>query len=185
MEPVIDVLAASQIDRLEPLWAQLLAHHSQQAGHLAALGAVRPPADSWRLRRGQYLRWLQEPFARVLAARDGNRLLGYAAVRVLEAPGSWQWGDRVGALETLVVDDQARGAGVGQSLLRAAREHLTELGIQVMKISIIAGNNGALRFYQREGAVNFATTLVMPVSHSHHPNPADSPGAQQRTLPRP
>lgn len=102
-----------QIDRLEPLWAQLLAHHSQQAAHLAALGAVRPPRDSWRLRRGQYLGWLQEPSTRVLAARDGDRLLGYAAVRVLEAPGSWQWGDRVGVLETLVVDDEARGAGPG------------------------------------------------------------------------
>lgn len=115
MEHVIDVLAASQIDRLEPLWAQLLTHHSQQAAHLAALGAVRPPRDSWRLRRGQYLGWLQEPSTRVLAARDGDRLLGYAAVRVLEAPGSWQWGDRVGVLETLVVDDEARGGGAGQS----------------------------------------------------------------------
>lgn len=164
MEPVINVVAASQIDRLEPLWAQLLAHHAQQAAHLAALGAIRPPGDSWRLRRGQYLEWLHEPFAKVLAARDEGRLLGYAVVRVVEALGSWQWGNRIGVLETLVVDDQARGAGIGQSLLRAAREHLTELGIQVMKISVIAGNDGALRFYQREGAVDFAKTLVMPVS---------------------
>ena len=49
-------------------------------------------------------------------------------------------------------------------MIRAAREHLSELGIQVMKISVIAGSDGALRFYQREGAVDFVTTLVMPVS---------------------
>jgi ribosomal protein S18 acetylase RimI-like enzyme len=164
MNPVIDVLASSEVDCLERLWGQLLAHHSREAAHLAALGAVRSPEDSWRLRRGQYLEWLQEPRAAVLVARDGNHLLGYAVVRVLDGPGSWQWGDQVGVLETLVVDDEARGAGVGQALVRAVRERLAEWGVQVMKISVIAGNDGALRFYQREGAVDFAKTLVMPVS---------------------
>ncbi|MFF7262031.1 GNAT family N-acetyltransferase [Streptomyces sp. NPDC008159] len=164
MDPVIDVLAASEVDCLEHLWGQLLAHHSREAAHLAALGAVRSPEDSWRLRRAQYLEWLREPLTAVLVARDGNQPLGYAVVRVLDAPGSWQWGDQVGVLETLVVDDEARGAGVGQALLRAARERLAGSGVQVMKISVIAGNDGALRFYRREGAVDFVNTLVMPVS---------------------
>ncbi|MGW1287473.1 GNAT family N-acetyltransferase, partial [Streptomyces sp. NPDC002586] len=85
-------------------------------------------------------------------------------MRILHAPGSWQWGDQVGVLETLVVGDEARGAGVGQALLRAARRRLAESGVQVMKISVMAGNDGALRFYRREGAVDFVETLVMPVS---------------------
>ncbi|MGW1490738.1 GNAT family N-acetyltransferase [Streptomyces sp. NPDC002402] len=67
-------------------------------------------------------------------------------------------------LETLVVDDDARGAGVGQALVGAARERLAELKVQVMKISVIAGNEDAVRFYRREGAVDFVQTLVMPVS---------------------
>lgn len=164
MNPVIDVLAASEVDCLEHLFGQLLAHHSREAAHLGALGTVRSPEDAWRLRRGQYLEWLREPHTAVLVARDGIQLLGYAVVRVLDAPGSWQWGDRVGVLETLVVDDEARGAGVGQALVRAARERLAGAGVQVMKISVMAGNDGALRFYQREGAVDFVNTLVMPVS---------------------
>jgi ribosomal protein S18 acetylase RimI-like enzyme len=164
MPPVIDVLDPSELDRLEHLWSQLLAHHSREAAHLAALGAVRPPEESWRLRRGQYVAWLREPLAAVLVARSADLLLGYAFVRVLDAPGSWQWGDRVGVLETLVVDAEARGGGVGQALVGAARERLAASGVQVMKISVIAGNTGALRFYQREGAVDFVNTLVMPVS---------------------
>ncbi|WP_405875955.1 MULTISPECIES: GNAT family N-acetyltransferase [unclassified Streptomyces] len=164
MNPVIDVLASSEVDSLERLWGQLLIHHSQGAPHLEALGEVRSPEESWRLRRGQYLALMQEPLTAVLVARDGEHLLGYAVVRVLHAPGSWQWGDQVGVLETLVVDDEARGAGVGQALLGAAREHLTESGVQVMKISVMAGNDAALRFYRREGAVDFVRTLVMPVS---------------------
>ncbi|MGV4986790.1 N-acetyltransferase family protein [Streptomyces sp. NPDC001709] len=164
MNPVIDVLAPSEVDCLERLWGQLLLHHSREAAHLTALGAVRSPEDSWRLRREQYLEWMREPRTAVLVARDGDHLLGYAVVRILHAPGSWQWGDHVGVLETLVVDDEARGAGVGQSLVRAARERLAESGVQVMKISVMAGNDGALRFYRREGAVDFVETLVMPVS---------------------
>jgi hypothetical protein len=39
----------------------------------------------------------------VLAAQDSGRLLGYAMVRATDAAGSWQWGDQVGVLETLVV----------------------------------------------------------------------------------
>ena len=164
MNPVIDVLEPSEVDCLERLWGQLLVHHSREAAHLAVRGTVRSPEGSWRRLRGQYLEWLQEPLAAVLVARDRNHLLGYAVVRVLVAPGSWQWGDQVGVLETLVVDDEARGTGVGQALVRAVRERLTKSGVRVMKISVIASNDGALRFYQREGAVDFVKTLVMPVS---------------------
>lgn len=46
-----------------------------------------------------------------------------------------------------------------------------------MKISVIAGNDGALRFYQREGAVDFVKTLIMPVSHGRPMQPGGSPGA--------
>src|SRR5215469_5478949 len=143
MEPVIELVPAPKIDDLELLWTQLLAHHGQKAPHLSALGAVRSPEDSWHLRRSQYLDWMQEPLTRVLAARGADGLIGYAVVRVVEAPGSWMWGDRVGVLETLVVDVRARGTGVGQYLLEAARQCLAESGIQVMKISVIAGNDAA------------------------------------------
>jgi hypothetical protein len=44
-----------------------------------------------------------------------------------------------------------------------ARERLARLDVQVVKISVMAGNDSALRFYRREGALDFTTTLVMPV----------------------
>lgn len=33
-----------------------------------------------------------------------------------------------------------------------------------MTISVIAGNEGAMRFYRREGASDYLQTLIMPVS---------------------
>jgi GNAT superfamily N-acetyltransferase len=160
---VIDVLPAADIDRLEALWRELLDHHLRDAPHLAALGPARAAEDSWRVRREQYLRWLAASRTAVLVARSSGRLVGYAVVRVVEVAGSWQWGDEVGVLETLVVGSDARGAGVGQGLLEAARNRLAGWGIRVMTVSVVAGNEGALRFYRREGAADYLQTLIMPV----------------------
>jgi hypothetical protein len=38
MDYIIDVLDAADIDRLEPLWLELLDHHLRDAPQLAALG---------------------------------------------------------------------------------------------------------------------------------------------------
>ena len=160
---VIADLPAADIDRLEGLWRELLDHHLAAAPHLSALGAARDPADSWRVRWAQYLQWLAVPQAAVLVARDADRLLGYAMIRAADAAGSWQWGDQVGTLETLVVSDSARGTGAGRELLEAARERIAEWGARVMTISVIAGNEGAMRFYRREGASDYLHTLIMPV----------------------
>lgn len=156
-------LPPADIDRLEVLWQELLDHHLTAAPHLAALGAARDPADSWRVRRAQYLQWLAVPKAAVLVARDADRLLGYAMIRSADAVGSWQWGDQIGILETLVVVGSARGTGAGAELLDAARERLAEWGLQIMVISVIAGNEGAIRFYRREGASDYLHALIMPV----------------------
>ena len=42
-------------------------------------------------------------------------------------------------------------------------EGIAEWGAHVMTISVIAGNEGALRFYRREGASDYLHTLIMPV----------------------
>lgn len=162
MEPMIDVLAAHDIDRLRPLWLQLQAHHRQVGSHLEAVAPMRAPEDTWRVRRDLYVEWLRSPLTRAFTAGGGDRLLGYAMVRVAESPGSWQWGERVGVLETLVVDAAARGAGIGQALVSAARDHLAQHDVQVMNISVLAGNDAALHFYEREGATAFVRTVVMP-----------------------
>ena len=115
------------------------------------------------MRRAQYLRWLAASRAAALVATSSGRLAGYAVVRVVEAAGSWRWGDEVGVLETLVVGSDDRGARVGQALLEAARNRLAGWGIRVMTVSVLAGNEGALRFYRREGAADYLQTLIMPV----------------------
>jgi ribosomal protein S18 acetylase RimI-like enzyme len=160
----IDVLAAQDVDLLKPLWLQLDAHHRQVGRHLSAAASVREPADSWRVRRDKYAKWMRSPLTRAFIAGGGDPLMGYAMVRVIESAGSWQWGERVGQLETLVVDADVRGAGIGQALVSAARSHLAQHGIQFMNISVLAGNDAAARFYEREGATALLQTVVMPTT---------------------
>ena len=52
---------------------------------------------------------------------------------------------------------------MGRALLADARKRLAGWGVRVMKISVVAGNEGALRFYRREGATDFLQTLVVAV----------------------
>jgi GNAT superfamily N-acetyltransferase len=68
-----------------------------------------------------------------------------------------------------VISDDARGAGMGRALLAAARERLAGWGVRVMKISVVAGNEGALRFYRREGATDFLQTLIVAVEGAERP----------------
>lgn len=58
-----------RIDDLKPLWESLHRHHAAVAPELRVLGAVRPDAESWAVRRALYEAWLGEPDAFVLGPR--------------------------------------------------------------------------------------------------------------------
>jgi GNAT superfamily N-acetyltransferase len=80
--------------------------------------------------------------------------------------------DRLEALWQELLDHRLRDArhlaalGVGHGLLEAARNRLADWAIQVMTVSVVAGNEGALRFYRREGAADYLQTLIVPVDGS-------------------
>lgn len=75
----------------------------------------------------------------------------------------WDFGDRVGRLETLAVLPSARGRGLGTALVGAVRAHWRAAGVGFATVSVIAGNDAAQRFYDRLGAVEFTRTSVFPV----------------------
>jgi ribosomal protein S18 acetylase RimI-like enzyme len=52
-----------------------------------------------------------------------------------------------------VVDEAARGAGVGSALLDAVDEELAARGIIGLVIGVMEGNDGARRLYERRGLV--------------------------------
>ena len=146
-----------RIGDLEPLWAALHAHHSSMQD---ALTETRPLEDSWRIRKAQYEEWLAGGDAVLLIAEQGGRPVGYAVVSVGHGPATWDLGERAGELETLSVLEDARGAGVGGLLVAAARDVGRERGAERMFVGVAHTNEGALRFYEREGFMPFYVTLV-------------------------
>jgi GNAT superfamily N-acetyltransferase len=101
---------------------------------------------------------------RVLVAHSGDRIIGLAAL-----DRTWHLHRPVdGRLTGLVVAEDARGLGIGKSLLVAAEAVFREWGCARSELSSGAGREAAHRFYEREGYVETPKRFVKilgPVSH--------------------
>jgi GNAT superfamily N-acetyltransferase len=154
-EPVVVRLDPARLDELEPLWKALMARHAEVWGLLP----MREPHRSWTLRRGQYQGWLADEGSFVLVARRGDVPIGYLMVDVGEGDETYATGERVARIETLVVADGERGAGVGGLLFDAATTELERLGVEDLLVGYMDGNDAARWFYERRGFRPFVHLL--------------------------
>ena len=158
---IIEV-GAGEVDRVEGLWRGLIAHHDAVVG---GSWRVREAGSAWDLRRAQYVEWLLAGNAWMLLAMEsaGDAALGYAVVSVHPPGPTFDLGDLVGDLESLAVAPEARGLGVGSALIEGCREILRGRGVRTWGVSLVEGNIGALRLYEREGFKPASLTLLAPV----------------------
>ena len=153
-----------RIPELEPLWRSLYEHHRGIADGVAG---VRPYEDTWRQRRRQYRGWLGgEVEAALLIADRGGNAVGYAFLTVGPGAATWELGDRVAELETLAVLAEERGGGVGAALVEAGRRWALERGAGALAVGLARTNEGAQRFYEREGFTPFYLEMVLDLSSS-------------------
>jgi GNAT superfamily N-acetyltransferase len=153
---------AERIDELEPLWRELHAHHREIAPVRAGL-AARGSEEAWKLRVPKYQSLLSDPRAFVLLAEEHGQLLGYALVHLTEGPPGYVSGALIGEVETLAVCAEARGKGVGTALMDAVERELDAMGIREIRLGVVAGNDDAMRFYERRGMAPFAHVLLAKV----------------------
>jgi ribosomal protein S18 acetylase RimI-like enzyme len=146
-----------RLDDLVPMWRALHAHHASLPGEIAPM---RPLEDSWRRRRAQYEGWLAGPGAVLLLAEEDSGPVGYAMVVVGHGPSTWDAGERTAELETLAVLPEARGSGVGHALMEAAFAAAKAAGAESMAVGVAHTNEGAIRFYEREGFQPFYVQLM-------------------------
>ena len=144
------------VERLAPLWRALRDHHAT----LPEMPPVRSLEDSWEHRKGQYLDWLtKDEYTLLLAERDGEPI-GYAMVSLGGGAATWDVGERTVEVETLSVLESERGTGVGRALTEAAAEVAAEAGASSVLVGVAHSNEGALRFYEREGFEPFYVSLI-------------------------
>jgi ribosomal protein S18 acetylase RimI-like enzyme len=157
---VVAELTVREIDRVAHLFEELAEFHGEV---VEGAWPVRSGEDAWAHRRRQYLEWLGEGSARMLAAvpADGSgEPLGYAVLSIKPSMASWDVGARVGELETLTVAAAARGRGIGTTLIEACRERLRAEGITHWSVGVVEANEGATRLYERAGFKPFYRNLM-------------------------
>jgi ribosomal protein S18 acetylase RimI-like enzyme len=156
-EPTFTLGGAELIDGLEELWLALFEHHRRGLPDLP----YHRPETSWRIRRSEYLRWLAHPLAFVLVAYAGSTPVGYAMVEIVDGPeDTWVTGDRIAELQTLSLAPEWRGRGLGTTLLDRVDAELAARGVRDLMLAVVAGNDGAERFYQRRGLRKVMTTYA-------------------------
>ncbi len=145
-----------RLSEIEPLWAALHAYHTclDQNGV-----RTRDVEDSWRRRRGQYEAWFDDGTATLFLAENAT-LCGYLMLRVAEGLPTWSVGERIAEVETLSLVGPARGRGIGQALIAAARIEARTQGIVTMSVMCAINNEKALQFYEREGFQSFFLSML-------------------------
>ena len=89
---------------------------------------------------------LADPAATLLVARDGNRIVGTAMVIVY--PTTIRFESRI---EDVVVDESARGRGVGEALVNACIEVARSRGASIIELQTARVREAANRLYERTG----------------------------------
>jgi len=89
---------------------------------------------------------LAAPGTTVLVARDGSGIVGTLTLIVFRIPtGMRAW------IEDVVVDESARGAGVGEALTLRAVELAGEVGARTVDLTSRPSREAANRLYRRLG----------------------------------
>jgi GNAT superfamily N-acetyltransferase len=156
-------LRVEDVDLVEGLWKEMVAHHH---GVLGDGPAGRDAEESWRMRRAQYIGWLESGEGMLfLVPGEGAEQapLAYACLRVGPSGPTWDLGETVGDLESLSVSGEARGMGIGTELIEHCRNCLLTLGARWWTVSVIAANSGAAALYEREGFRPYVNHLLAPI----------------------
>lgn len=100
------------------------------------------PVDSWARTKADYERWLRDGEAKLLIARDvrTSRPVGYVLYLLTDSGATFDFGSLRGDIHSLVVDEKARGAGIGTRLLEAVRSDLLNRGIDYWSVGVLVDN---------------------------------------------
>jgi ribosomal protein S18 acetylase RimI-like enzyme len=99
---------------------------------------------------------LDEEGAAIFVAERQRKVVGYVYAAI--EPLSWKdLRDECGFVHDLLVDDAARGGGVGEALLESAIEWLREQRMPRVVLGTAAQNGRAQRLFERHG---FRPTMI-------------------------
>jgi ribosomal protein S18 acetylase RimI-like enzyme len=144
-----------RLDELVGFWKLLHRHQSSVAAAVPGLD-VLSESDSSVIVGKMDREWLSGPDSFAFFAEEDGRLVGYVVGFYDEPHFMWSTG-RVGHIDSFYVLPELRGRGVGRLLMEAAYAEMRQAGATTVALEMVANNDVARRFYEREG---FTTTFV-------------------------
>lgn len=153
-------LEVGDVDLVEGLWKEMVRHHHEVIGDR---WPGRDPDEAWRIRRSQYVGWLEAgEGSLLLVPGEGAEQapLGYACLRITQAPSTLELEQRIGDLESLSVTAAARGMGIGSLLIEHCRALIRAEGIEFWNVTAVAANADVIRLYEREGFETVSINLL-------------------------
>jgi ribosomal protein S18 acetylase RimI-like enzyme len=100
--------------------------------------------------------YLSCPHSYALLAEAEGQVIGLLSYSI--RPNLYHAGDAC-LIEQLIVQEGARGRGVGSALVTELLRRLTELGCVEVSVSAMPDNEGAIRFYRSHGLTEEAVLL--------------------------
>ncbi|MFR0600113.1 GNAT family N-acetyltransferase [Lactobacillus equicursoris] len=95
-----------------------------------------------------------------VAVNDEDEVLGYVFTQLQEQPFSTNMVQFKSIfIDDLCVDSTARSQGVGRALLDFVKEEGKRLGCYEITLNVWAGNDSAIRFYEKNGLKTKETTM--------------------------
>lgn len=134
----------ADVEVLADLWVDLARDQLEYGSHL------RPSANRGLVRDTIAHHVATDGLLVVRAADDTEQdIVGF----VMFSPETGQYDQDVvrGVIQNLYVVPDCRGSGVGGRLLAAAEAALVDVGVDVVTLDAMAGNEAARRFYRRHG----------------------------------
>lgn len=137
------------LDVVGPLWEKLREHHRTKAREFAEFFT----RVNYAQRKDGLLKTAAAGKLRVDLVRDSDasRYLGYC-ITSLSA-------DKKGEIESIFVESDYRGHGIGDCLMRRALQFLDDEGAQRKTLGVGVGNEEVFAFYRRYGFVPRVTIL--------------------------
>jgi GNAT superfamily N-acetyltransferase len=151
--PEVEIVevGVERLDDVESLWRSMHEHHAEVAGEVRNVAPFRRAEDSWQRRRGEFERWMHAGDAWLLIAEREGSAVGFAFFRICEGDWSFETNERMGELEALSVEPELRRWGIGSLLMEEVERRFAVAGVGFIGLALIAGNEDALRFYERWG----------------------------------
>lgn len=149
--PEVEIVeaGAERLDDIGSLWRAMHEHHAEVAGEAREVAPFRRAEDSWQRRRPEFEGWMRAGDAWLLIAEREGSPVGFAFFRICQSDWSFETDERMGELEALSVQPELRRWGIGSLLMEQVERRLAAAGVGFIGLTVIAGNEDALRFYER------------------------------------